>query len=196
MGTNSKREKEDGTMNAERMSQEVGATREAGSDGRARLAEYLAEQSQSRRTFDKVMKGLELAGVALAAGCLAWAIYVSASWSEPGKIVAMWFGFMASVTIPLILVGVHAAGLRAFFPLGMLANAQKLVTGSSAVAMGLGFAVIVAVVGAFWGTFAWGIWTEDWSILEPMSSILGVVVGVGVVVAVASDLYKRFFRSR
>jgi hypothetical protein len=165
-------------------------------DGRDRLAAYLAEQPQSRRTFDKVMKGLELVGVALAAGCLAWAIYVSVNWSEQGKIVAMWFGFVASLTIPLILVGVHAAGLRAFFPLGMMANMQKLVTGSDAIWMGLGFAVVVAAVGAFWGTFAWGIWTEDWSILRPIGGILGVVIGVGVVVAVASDLYKRFFRAR
>ena len=43
---------------------------------------------------------------------------------------------------------------------------------------------------------AWGIWTENWAILMPMAKIIGVVVGVGAVVAVVSDLYRRFFRSR
>jgi hypothetical protein len=176
--------------------QEAGSASEAKPDARAQLAEYLAQQPQSRRTFDKVMKVLEVAGLALAAGWLAWAIYVSINWSVPQQIVAVWFAFPVSVVALLVLVGVHAAGLRAFFPLGLLANAQKLVVGSQAVAMGLGFAAVVLVAGAFWGAFAWGIWTTNWAILEPLAHVLAVVVGVGAVFALISDLYKRFFRSR
>ena len=61
----------------ENMVQEAGAASEANLDGRAQLAQYLAEQPQSRRTFDKVMKVLELGALALMTGYLAWAIYVS-----------------------------------------------------------------------------------------------------------------------
>jgi hypothetical protein len=62
--------------------------------------------------------------------------------------------------------------------------------------MGLGFAVTMLLVAAFWGTFAWGTWTANWSIVIPMITILAVVAGVGAVFALVSDLYKRFFRSR
>jgi hypothetical protein len=62
--------------------------------------------------------------------------------------------------------------------------------------MGLGFAITLLLVGAFWGAFAWGIWTTNWAILEPLAHLLGVTVGIGIVVAVVSDLYKKLFRSR
>jgi hypothetical protein len=176
--------------------QEAGAANKVKRDPGAQLAQYLAEQPVSRRTFDKVMKVLELAGLALVVGCLAWAIYVSINWSVPREIAAIWFTFPGSIAVLLILVGVHAAGLRAFPPLGLLSSMQELVTGSKAVAMGVGFAVTVSLVAAFWGAFAWGIWTDNWAILEPLMHVLGVAIGVGVVFAVASDLYKRFFRSR
>jgi hypothetical protein len=130
------------------------------------------------------------------AGYLAWAIYVSINWSVPQRIVAVWFAFPLSIVALLVLVGVHAAGLRAFFPVILPGGPQEFVTGSKAVATGLGLAALALVVGTFWGAFAWGIWTNNWTLLEPLAHILGVVVGVGAVVAVASDLYKKFFRSR
>lgn len=183
-------------MKAESISQEAGAVSESRRDGRARLAEYLAEQPPSRQRFDKFMKVVELIGVAAVAAYLGWAIYVSINWSVQGEIAAVWFGFMASIAGLLVLVGLHAAGLGAFFPLGVLASGQKLLTGSDAVGMGLGFAVTTLLVSAFWGTLAWGTWTANWSILIPMITIVAVVAGVGAIFAVASDLYKRFFRSR
>jgi hypothetical protein len=183
-------------MKAERMIREGGTTREAKVDGRALLAEHLAQLPPSRRAFDTFMKVLEVAGVVLAGGCLAWAIYVSLHWSVPQKIAAVWMAFPASIAALLVLVGLHAAGLRAFFPLGLLANAQKLVTGSSARATGVGFAIVCLLAGAFWATFGWGLWTENLSLLMPLARVLGVVVGVGAVAAVVSDLYKKFFRAR
>lgn len=180
----------------ENMVQEAGAASEAKLDGKAQLAQYLAEQPQSRRTFDKVMKVLELGALALMAGYLAWAIYVSINWSVPQNIVAVWFVFPVSVVVLLILIGVHAAGLRAFPPIALLSSMQELVTGSKAAATGVGFAAVFLVVGAFWGAFAWGIWTNDWALLEPLVQVLAVVVGVGAVFAVVSDLHKKFFRSR
>jgi hypothetical protein len=180
----------------ENLAQEAGAAGEARLDGGAQLAQYLAEQPRSRRTFDKVMKVLEMGALALMAGYLAWAIYVSINWSEPKNIVAVWFAFPVSVVVLLVLIGVHAAGLRAFPPLALLSSMQAFVSGSKAVATGVGFAVTVSLAAVFWGAFAWGIWTEDWAILEPLTQILGVVVGVGVIYTVASYLYKRFFRSR
>ena len=183
-------------MKKEMTVQEAGTASEAKPDSRAQLAEYLAQQPQSRRTFDKLMKVLEVAGVALAAGWLAWAIYVSINWSVPQQIVAVWFAFPVSVVALLVLVGVHAAGLGAFFPVILPGGPQEFVTGSKAVTSGVGFAVVSLLAGAFWGAFAWGIWTTNWALLEPLAHVLAVVVGVGVVFAVISDLYKRFFRSR
>jgi hypothetical protein len=142
------------------------------------------------------MKILEVAALALVSGYLAWAIYVSINWSVPQRIVAVWFAFPVSVVVLLVLVGVHAAGLRAFLPIIVPGGPQEFVTGSKAVGMGLGFAAMLLLVGAFWGTFAWGVWTANWAILEPLAHILGVVVGVGVVVAVVSDLAKKLFRFR
>jgi hypothetical protein len=183
-------------MSADRMMQEAGAASEAKPDPRAQLAQYLAQQPQSRRTFDKVMKVLELAGLALIAGYVAWAIYVSINWTVPRQIVAVWFGFPVSVVVLLVLVGLHAAGLRAFPPVLVPGGPQEFSTGSKAVGMGLGLAATVLVVGAFWGAFAWGIWTTNWAILKPLTQVIGVVVGVGVVFAVVSDLYRRLFRLR
>jgi len=181
---------------AENLVQEAGAASEKKLDGKAQLAQYLAEQPQSRRTFDKVMKALEMGGLALIAGYLAWAIYVSINWSVPQNIVAVWFAFPVSVVILLVLVGVHAAGLGAFPPTALLSSMQGLVTGSKAVTTGVGFTATVLLAAVFWGAFAWGTWTENWAILEPLMHVLGVALGVGIAFAVVSDLYKRFFRSR
>ena len=183
-------------MKTEGVVQGAGPASEAKSDSRAQLARYVAEQPRHRQTFDRVMRILEVAGLALVAGYLAWAIYVSINWSAAQQIVAVWFGFPASVAALLILVGLHAAGLGAFFPVIVPGGPQGFVTGSKAVTMGLGFAATLLLAGAFWGAFAWGIWTTNWTILEPLAHLLGVTVGIGVVVAVVSDLYKKLFRSR
>jgi hypothetical protein len=180
----------------ENLVQEAGAASEAKLDGKAQLAQYLAEQPQSRQTFDKVMKVLELGALALLAGYLAWAIYVSINWTEPSNIVAVWFAFPVSIVVLLVLIGVHAAGLRAFPPVAPLSSMQAFVTGSKAAGTGAGFAITVILAAGFWGTFAWAIWAENWAVLEPLMHILGVVLVVGIAYAVVSDLYKRFFRSR
>ena len=180
----------------ENLVQGAGAASEAKLDGRTQLAQYLAEQPQSRRNFDKVMKVLELGALALMAGYLAWAIYASINWSEPKNIVAVWFAFPVSIVILLVLIGVHAAGLRAFPPVAPLSSMQQFVTGSKAVGTGIGFAVTVCLAAGFWGAFAWAVWAENWTVLEPLMQVLGVVLVVGIAFAVVSDLYKRFFRSR
>jgi hypothetical protein len=183
-------------MKTEGMVQEAGTASEAKPDFRAQLARYVAQQPRSRRTFDRVMKVVELAGLAFVAGYLAWAIYVSINWSVAQHIVAVWFGFPASIAALLVLVGLHAAGLRAFLPILLPGSTQGFVTGARAVATGLGFAVTLLLASAFWAAFAWGIWTTNWAILEPLAQLLGVLVGIGIVVAVVSDLYKKLLRSR
>jgi hypothetical protein len=181
---------------AENLVQGTGAGSETQPDTKAQLAQYLAQQPPSKRTFDKVMKGLELAWLVVVAGYVAWAIYVSIYWSIPGKIAAVWLGTPVAISILLVLIGVHAGGLGAFFPVVMPGGTQPLTTGSKAVGTGIGFAVTTAIAGAFWGTFAWGVWTNDWALLAPLVKIIAAVVGVGVVVAIASDLHRRFFQSR
>jgi hypothetical protein len=183
-------------MKTEGIVQEARTAGEAKPNARAQLAQHLEQQSQSRQTFDKFMKGLEVAGLALIAAYLGWAIYVSINWSVPRQIVAVWFAFPVCAVALLILVSLHGAGIRAFFPIIVPGSSFPFVTGSKAVGMGLGFAVALLVAGTFWGAFAWGIWMSDWSLLEPLAHVLGVVVGVGVVFALVSDLYRRLFRSR
>jgi len=183
-------------MKAESRVQEARGAGEAKLDARGQLARYLEQQPQSKRTFDKVMKVLELGGLALVAGYLAWAIYVSINWSVQREIAAVWLAFPVSVVVLLVLVGIHAAGLGAFPPVIVPGGPQEFVTGSKAVGTGLGLAVTILIVGAFWGAFAYGIWSNSWALLKPLSQILGVVVGVGAIIAIISDLYRRFFRSR
>jgi hypothetical protein len=196
MGTESKKQRRVQTMKTDSMVQEARVASEAKPDARDQLARYLQQQPQSVRTFDKVMKVLELGGLALVAGYLAWAIYVSINWSVPREIAATWFTFPICVVPLLILVGVHAAGLRAFPPVIVPGGPQGFVTGSKAVDMGLGLAVTILIVGAFWGAFAYGIWTENWAMLIPLVGVVAAVVGVGAIIALISDLRRRFFRSR
>ena len=179
----------------ENMVQEMGAS-EARLDGKAQLARYLAEQPQSKQTFDKVMKGLEMGALALVASYLAWAIYVSVNWSVQREIAAVWFAFPVSLVVLLVLVGIHAAGLGAFPPVIVPGGPQEFVTGSKAVGMGLGLAVSILVVGAFWGAFAYGIWTESWAMLMPLVEVVAAVVGMGAIIGLILDLRRRFFRSR
>jgi hypothetical protein len=184
-------------MKAKRMVQQAGTVNERKSDNREQLAQHLAQQPESKRAFDKLMKVLEVAGLALVASYLALAFYISFNWvGVPEKIVAVWFAFPITVAPLMVLVGVHAAGLRAFFPIVLPGNSQEFVTGSKAVNMGAGLAVTSLLVCAFWGTFAWATWTVNWAILEPMIHITGVVVGVGAVIAIVSDLYKKLVRAR
>jgi hypothetical protein len=183
-------------MKREMTIQEAGTMVEAKLDHRAKLAQHLAQQSKSKRMFHKLMMVLEVAGLAFIIGHLALAFYVSFNWAGvPERIAAIWLALPASFTAVMILVGLHAAGLRAFFPIALPGGPQEFTTGSKAVGMGLGFAAVCLVAGAFWGAFAWGVWTVNWAILEPLTHIIAVVAGVGVTVAVAWDLYKRFIRS-
>ena len=183
-------------MTKEAMVQEAVAEREVELEPKERLAQHLAQQSESTRTFHRVMKILEVLGLVLIAAHLAWAIYGSVQWSEGERITAVWFALPVSVVILPVLVGIHGAGIRAFFPMVVPNSSLPLVFGSNAVGMGLGFAVMALVVGGFWGAFAWGTWASDWAILEPLAHILGAVVGVGAMVLLISDLYRRYVRSR
>ena len=182
-------------MKTDGMVQEAGVASEATPDARDQLAWYLEQQPHSRRTFDKVMKVLELAGLALIAGYLPWAIYVSITWSVPREIAATWFAFPVSVVPLLILVGVHAAGLGAFPPVIVPGGPQGFDTGRKATAMGVGLAATLLLAGAVWGAFAWGIWTNDWALLEPLVHVLAAVAGVGAVIAVVLSLFRQFSKS-
>ena len=85
----------------ENLVQEMGAS-EAKLDGKAQLARYLEQQSDSVRRFDKVMKVLELGALALVAGYVAWAIYVSINWSVQREIAAVWIAFPVSLVVLLL----------------------------------------------------------------------------------------------
>jgi hypothetical protein len=176
--------------------QEAGTKSEGKADHRAQLAHYLARQPESKRTFDRVMKALEVAGLALLAGYVAWAIYVSANWTVAREIVAVWFAFPLCATVLMVLVGVHAAGLGAFFPVALPGGPQEFSTGSKAVASGVGLSAMALVIGAFWGAFAYGIWTTNWAVLEPLTKVLVAVVSAGAVIAVVTSMYQKLMGTR
>jgi hypothetical protein len=134
--------------------------------------------------------------LALIAAHLAGAIYLSINWSEPRQVAAVWFALMANIAGLLALIGVHGSGLRAFFPIYVPGSSFPFETGSKAVGMGAGFALAMVAVGAFWGVFGWGMWTANLSVLIPMAQVMGVVIGIGALAALLSDLRKRFLRGQ
>ena len=99
---------------------EAGTRAEPKQDLRSQLAEYVAQQPASKQTFHKWMGILEMASLAIPVGVFAIALYLSFSWkSRPDPCdPAAWLCFPLSFTPFLILVGLHAVGLRAFPPNG------------------------------------------------------------------------------
>jgi hypothetical protein len=162
----------------------------------AQLAEYLAGQPASRQALHKWMSWLTIASVAVPVGLFFRALYLSIIWKriDPIRIPIAWLIFVVSGTLPFILTGLHAVLLRAFPPIGVAMRGQKFVTGSSAVWMGAGLAVVMLLVAAFWAYFGYVVWTVNMAMLEVMVNIVANVFGVGAVIAVLYSLYQKFRR--
>jgi hypothetical protein len=162
----------------------------------AQLTEYLAGQPASRQALHKWMSWLTIASIAAPVGLFFRALYLSIIWKriDPIQIPVAWLIFVASGSLPFVLTGLHAVLLRAFPPIGVAVRGQKFVTGSSAVWMGAGLAVIALLVAAVWGYFAHVVWTVNMAMVEVMVNIVANVVGVGAVIAVLYALYRQFRR--
>jgi len=180
---------------------------------RSQLAEYVAQQPASKQTFHKWMRIAEVASLAIPVAVFAVALYVSINWKAVPQtaIPTAWLCLPASVTPFLIIVGVHAVGLRAFPPTGLLGNPLRVAypipggqvskmlplrVGRQALVWGWGLVVMALISGAFWGVFAYAAWTVNLAMLEPLIRILASVVGVGIAVSILYSIFRSIFRSR
>ena len=160
-------------------------------DLKTQLAEYVAGQPASTQAIHGGMNWLTVASLAVPIGLFCRALYISIkSGSAPTiQIPIAWFLFVASGTLPIFLTGLNAALLRAFPPIPQIAD--KFVAGNDALWMGVGMMGVALLVAAFWGFFAYVVWTRNMAMVEVMVRILATVVGIGAVVAVLQSLYRQ-----
>ena len=169
---------------------------------KAQFAHYVAQQPGSKQAFDKWMKVLEIAGLLLIVGTFAVAMYVSINHTAVlGTVIATaWFAFPVSFAPLMILIGVHAIGLRAFYPIVFPGKPEQFATGTKALWSGLGLIAIALLIAAFWGGFAWAVWSGDMALIGSYVRVLGTAMGVaiagGIVLGMLSGLYKQFVRPR
>jgi hypothetical protein len=169
---------------------------------KAQLAQYVAQQPAWKRAFDRWMKILEIAALVLIAGVFAVAMYVSINHTAVTGIViaTAWFAFPVSFAPLMILIGVHAIGLRAFYPVVLPGKPEQFSTGSRAVWSGLGIIAIALLIAAFWGGFGWAVWSGDMVLIGSYIRVLGTVMGIaiagGIVLGFLLGLYKQFMRPR
>lgn len=177
--------------------QEIETKKEAKEQLELQLAQYLEPQPESTQVFHKWMKRLEVASLVLIAATFILAMYVSINWTAVQKtfIPIAWFIFAASVTPTMVLIGIHSIILRAFPPIVLPGKMQKFVTGSGAMWSGWGFILGGLAVAAFWGLFAYSVWTLNLAMLKPLITILAVVLGVGIAVSIVFSIVYSIFRS-
>lgn len=164
---------------------------------KAQLAEYVEQQPKSKQAIHRWMKRLEVASVGIVPAAFIVAMYVSINWATVPQtaIPITWFFFAASATPAMVLIGLHAVILRAFPPIVLPAKMPQFVTGQRAVSWGWGVMLTAVVIAAFWGLFAYSVWTRNWAMLELLVGILAAVVGVGVAIQVVYSLYRSISRS-
>jgi len=123
-------------------------------------------------------------------------------------------GFLLPVsgTILLLLICIHAIGLKVFPPSSLYIVLQKSAaipfseksrqfrTGKAAVALAWGLIALGVVLGSFFALFAWAAWTVNWEFLTPMITILGTLMGVtiavGIIGGILAKLYQQVTKAR
>jgi hypothetical protein len=186
--------------------------KEAKEQLKLQLAQYVEQQPASKQAFHRWMKGLEVASLVIVAAVFILAMYVSINWTNvPTQAIhTAWFAFVESFTLTIVLVGLHAAILRAFppivgpqaamvrasSPIKVPGKQSKFVTGRKAVGQGWGLVVLGVVVGAFWGLIAYATWTVNWAMLKPLISILAIVFCVGLVFSLIYTTIQKISKSR
>lgn len=173
--------------------QKLSTDKEAREQLKMQLAEYLAQQPESKQTTHKWMRFLEAAGVGIIAATFIAALYFSIAWKSVNPVVIpiAWFVFAASVAPAMIFVGLDAIALKAFPPVVWLGKLPKFIAGNSAVWAGWGFIVLALVIAAFWGFFAYSVGTFNMTMLEPLIRIFSGVVGVVMTVSILYAMFQR-----
>ena len=165
---------------------------------KSQITHYIEQQPESSQVLHSWMKRLEAASLGLIAAAFIAAIYISINWASmpPNLIPVAWLFYVASATPAIVLVGLHAVILRAFPPIVLPGKVQKFVTGREALLPGWGLILIGLVFGAFWGLFAYSVWTFNMTMLEPLIRVLASVVGIGMAVAILYRMVQKILKSR
>jgi hypothetical protein len=161
------------------------------------LAQYLEGQKPATRALHRLMTILEWASVGVIV--FIGAMYLSINWAhmQPTLIPMAWFMLAVSLSLTLMLAGLHAIILRAFPPGVMPARSTtRFVVGGEAVWRGVFLLAGGAVMAAFRGLFAYGVWTVNWALLRPMIGVLGAAMGVAMVISMAAKTVQKLTRSR
>lgn len=172
--------------------------KEARENLKVQLAEYLAEQSESIRATHKWMKRVDVAGVGIVAAAFAVALYVSIAWKSlnPTMIPVAWFAFATSLSLMVMLFGLHAILIRAYPPVILPGKVQKFLSGSGAVWTGAASIVGGLILAALWIAFAYSTATFNLAMIVPLMNILGVVVSIGILVSIVFAIYQKASQSK
>ncbi len=165
---------------------------------KAQLADYLAQAPESTRSAHKWMKRVDIVGMGIVIAAFAVALYGSFAWASvnPAMIPIAWFAFATSLSLMVMLLGLHAILIRAFPPVILPGKAQKFVSGSGAVWTGAASIVGGLIMAGLWIAFAYSTATFNLAMIVPLMNILSVVVGIGIVVSIAFAIYQKVAQSK
>jgi hypothetical protein len=159
------------------------------------------------------MRIAEWVSLAFPVAAFAIALYFSIVWRTvpPQVIATAWFCFPLSLTPFFLLIGIHAIGLAAFPPTGLLGNTLRvslpgaggqidkvlpLRVGSQAVAWGWGLIGAALVGAAFWGAFTWAVWTVNMALIAVFAQVLGTLLAVIIVLKIVMSIYQKLSGAR
>jgi hypothetical protein len=165
---------------------------------KAQLADYLAQAPESTRSAHKWMKRVDAAGLGIVVAAFAVALYGSFTWASvnPAMISAAWFFFATCCSLMVMLFGLHAILIRAFPPVILPGKAQKFVSGSTAVWIGVASIAGGLFMAALWIAFAYSTATFNLAMLAPLMNILGVVMSIVIIVSIIYSIYQKATQSR
>jgi hypothetical protein len=178
--------------------QKFATDKEARKHLKAQLAEYLAQAPESTRSAHTWMKRVDVAGLGIVIAAFAVALYGSFTWASvnPSMIPVAWFAFATSLSLMVILFGLHAVLIRAYPPVILPGKTQKFVSGTGAVWIGAASIVGGLIMVALWIAFAYSTATFNLAMIVPLINVLGVVVSIGIVVSIVVAIYQKASQSR
>ena len=176
----------------------LATNRQAREHLKAQLAEYLTQQPESTRSVHKWMKRVEAAGLGVVVAAFCAALYCSFTWAStnPIMIPLAWFFFAACLSLMMSLLGLHTIFIRAF-PLVILpGKAQRFVSGSMAVWIGVTSILGGLIMAGLWIAFAYSTAIFNLAMLVPLINALGIVVSTGIALSIAVAFYQKLIQSR
>jgi hypothetical protein len=165
---------------------------------KAQLAEYLTQAPTATRSAHTWMKRVEAAGLGIVIAVFAVALYGCFAWAStnPTMIPIAWFSFATSLSLMVILSGLHAILIRAYPPVIFPGKVQKFVSGSTAVWIGAASIVGGLILAGVWIMFAYSTATFNLTMIVPLVNILSVVMSIAIVGSIVYSIYQKATQSR